>query len=312
MSGGGVAGGAPTGDGPSGGAPIGNAPSGGPTSGGPTGGGISYDLPTAPYYEDPQAGTSHSSPQSTAPYGPFRNEAVSTPTYDPFDFNASSYSGRRIEPSPPAAPSRLLIGVVAGLVAGLLVFGAGGWFAGRATAPKATPKASPTASLGVFERSQVALNRPHFAAALLPMAQGWLPYLSSCSRNGEPGGPKLNAGEAARVRCTLDGMSAIFVEYKSVAGRDKTRAATLKQGADASILTPGIDPATQRRAPSGRTAGNYVEYGYSVTEGGTVRPVAGIWWDDTRTPVAAYLLAYWKEGVGQNWAPMRDLWSRYA
>jgi hypothetical protein len=107
-------------------------------------------------------------------------------------------------------------------------------------------------------------------------------------------------------------MSAIFVEYLSVPARDKARTVTLRQSVDAGRLTPDVGPAVQRPAPSGRTAGNYVEYAYKVTEGGTVRPVAGIWWDDARTPVAAYLLAYWKEGVGENWAPMRDLWSRYA
>jgi hypothetical protein len=37
-----------------------------------------------------------------------------------------------------------------------------------------------------------------------------------------------------------------------------------------------------------------------------------MWWDDARTPVAGYLLAYWKEGLGEKWEPMRDLWSRYA
>ena len=284
-------------------------PSAGPASG------IPYDMPTGLNYEDPTTGSSN--PNLSTPYGPFHNEAPPAqtwnspnPTHDPYDFSLSSYPSRRIEPSPPPAPKRLLVGVVAGLVAGLLIFGTSGWFAGRSTAPKPTATAT---RLGAFERSQLALNRPHFASTgLLSISQGWLPYLSTCSRNGEPGGPKRNAGEKARVRCTLDGMSAIFVEYKSVAERDKARATTLEQSVDARKLTPGVGPATQRPAPSGRTAGNYVEYAYKVTEGGTARPVAGLWWDDAHTPVAAYLLAYWKEGVGQSWEPMRDLWSRYA
>jgi hypothetical protein len=81
---------------------------------------------------------------------------------------------------------------------------------------------------------------------------------------------------------------------------------------DARTLTPGAGDAQVRATPSGRTNGNYVEYAYSLKEGGRTRPIAGIWWDDTNTPVAAYLLAFWKEGVGESWAPMRDLWSRYA
>ena len=61
-----------------------------------------------------------------------------------------------------------------------------------------------------------------------------------------------------------------------------------------------------------RTEGNYVEYAYRLTERGTTRTVSGLWWDDAQAPVAGYLLAYWKDGVGESWAPMRDLWSRYA
>jgi hypothetical protein len=205
-------------------------------------------------------------------------------------------------------------------VAGLLVFGVGGFFAGRATGGKAAPKVTVTATaspaagkLGVFEQSQLTLNQPHFAGTgLVAISQGWLPYLSSCSRSGEPGGPALNPGEKARVRCTLDGMSAIFVEYDSIAARDKARVKTLSQNVDARTLTPGVGAAAQRSTPSGRITGNYVEYAYKLTEGGVTRPVAAIWWDDTQTPVAGYLLAYWKEGLGESWDPIRDLWARYA
>ena len=250
-------------------------------------------------------------------------------TGSPYDFTPAAptsggapdftYTGRRIEPSPPPERNRLIIGLAAGLVAGLLLFGTAGYFVGRsthpATAAPASPAPTPTPSgtLGIFEQNQVALNQPHFtAAALNPLAQGWLPYLSNCARNGEGGGPVLNAGEKVRVRCTLNGMSVIFVEYASIADRDKARVKTLGQNVDARALTPGVGAATQRPAPSERTTGNYVEYAYRLTEGRVARTVAGIWWDDAQTPVAAYLLAYWKAGVGESWEPMRDLWSRYA
>jgi hypothetical protein len=107
-------------------------------------------------------------------------------------------------------------------------------------------------------------------------------------------------------------MTAIFVEYASAADRDKARVKTLGQNVDARTLTPGVAAAGEKATPSGRTSGNYVEYAYRLTEAGTTRAVSAIWWDDAQTPVAAYLLAYWKEGVGESWAPMRDIWTRYA
>jgi hypothetical protein len=199
-----------------------------------------------------------------------------------------------------------------------VIFGTAGYFTGRKTAPASataapTPTPQPSSSLGVFEQNQVAVNQPDFAGTgLTTIAQAWLPYLATCVRNGTPGGPALNAGEKNRVRCTLDGMSAIFVEYKSAADRDKARVKALGQAVDARTLTPGAVSATERATPSGRTTGNYVEYAYRLTERGTTRTVSGIWWDDAQTPVAGYLLAYWRDGVGESWEPMRDLWSRYA
>jgi hypothetical protein len=295
------------------------------TPAGPTAAGLS---PAISYDANPY----DANPQPSTPYGPFHGDSTGTPaqpyeshTTDPYDFSApSSFSGRRIEPSPPPDRNRLIIGIVAGLVAGLLLFGTGGWLVGRAGAPNPKPEpgagpdrgaqtATPSGALGIFEQSQVALNQPHFASTgLVTLAQGWQPYLSSCARSGERGGPSLNAGEKTRVRCTLDGMSAIFVEYRSITDRDKARVKALGQNVDARALTPGVGPAAERPAPSGRTTGNYVEYAYKLTERGTTRTVSGIWWDDAQTPVAAYLLAYWKEGVGESWEPMRDLWSRYA
>ncbi|WP_253243810.1 hypothetical protein [Paractinoplanes aksuensis] len=209
-----------------------------------------------------------------------------------------------------------MVGVLAGLIAGSLFFGTGGYFAGRATVP---PAAGPTApapsagSLGVFEQSQVAVNQPEFVDSnLTALASSWLPYLSTCSRSGDAGGPKLNVGEKVRVRCTLDGMSAIFVEYDSVAERDKARFKALGQAVDARTLTPGVAPAADRVTPSGRVTGTYLEYAFRLAERGVTRTVSGIWWDDAETPVAGYLLAYWKDGLGEKWEPMRDLWSRYA
>ncbi|WP_212987731.1 hypothetical protein [Actinoplanes auranticolor] len=199
-----------------------------------------------------------------------------------------------------------------------MIFGTGGWFLGRSTAdnPSAAPAVTPSApapsdpaAFPPYEQNQVAINQPKFTGPLAPVAQGWLPHLSGCQRNGEKDGPVLNKGEKSRVRCEMDAMSAIFVEYATIADRDKARVRTLGQNVDARTLTPGAaGAAVERATPSGRTNGNYVEYAYQASG----KTVSGIWWDDSATPVAAYLLAYWKEGTGQKWEPMRDVWARYA
>ncbi|GLY94767.1 hypothetical protein [Actinoplanes sp. NBRC 103695] len=238
---------------------------------------------------------------------------------DRFGFEPGPRPGPRIEPSPPKQRNKLVFGILAGLAAGLLIFGAPGFFIGRETAPSASPEpATPAPStsaapaFGVYEQSQIELNKARLTDALAPAAQGWLPYLSNCEKNGEVGGPILNKGEKTRVRCRLDGMSMIFVEFATVTDRDKARVKTLSQNVDARTLTPGVGPAGDKATPSGRTSGSYVEYAYTVEENRARQTVAGIWWDDTKTPVAAYMLAFWKSGVGEDWAPMRDLWGRYA
>jgi len=239
----------------------------------------------------------------------------SAPLADPYGFSVTP--GPRIEPTPKQPKSRFVIPALAGLLAGLVLFGTGGWFLGRSTAGGADPAPAPTRSapapsaavLPPYEQNQVTINQPKFTGPLAVVAQGWLPYLSGCSRSGEKDGPALNKGEKARVRCEMDAMSVIFVEYATVADRDKARVKTLGQNVDARTLTPGAaGAAVERATPSGRTNGNYVEYAYQTSG----RTVSGIWWDDSASPVAAYLLAYWKEGTGQKWEPMRDVWARYA
>ncbi|MGX6602593.1 hypothetical protein ACWKSP_10715 [Micromonosporaceae bacterium Da 78-11] len=295
-----------------------------PTSGGPrftaqpTTGDLTAPPPTSggPYFTAQPTGDFPAPPPTSG--GPY-SAGLQPTSGDPYSPQGGYPApGRRIEPSPPPQRSRLLIGILAGLAAGLLLFGTGGYVVGQSRVAKpvpapSTPEPTPSDELGVFEQSQVALNQTHFPSEqLATLSQGWLPRLSSCLRDGETGGPSLNAGEKARVRCTLSGMSVIFVEYASIVDRDKAQVKALGQNVDARALTPGVGAATQRAAPSGRTTGNYVEYAYKLTEGGNTRTVAGIWWDDARTPTAAYLLAYWADGVGQSWEPMRDLWSRYA
>jgi hypothetical protein len=239
------------------------------------------------------------------------------PPADRYGFDvAPSFGGGgpRIEPTPKQPRGRFILAALSGLLAGLLIFGTGGWLLGRATTddpdpPESTAQAGPsTPPPGAYEQNQIAINRPKLSGTLATVSQGWLPYLSGCSRSGDRGGPALNRGEKTRVRCEMDAMSVIFVEYGSTADRDKARVATLGQNVDARKLAPGVGPAVERPTPSGRTSGNYVEYAYQASG----RTVSAIWWDDADTPVAAYLLAFWKDGAGEKWEPMRDVWARYA
>ncbi len=276
----------------------------------PTPGGLFDNHGAAPA----SGGTPHSYRPAAVPSDPYGLDPV---TPDPFGLSSPVGRGPRIEPSPPPRRNRLILGLIAGFLAGLLLFGIGGYVLGRATAPGPGPVRPPTPpvpspSLGVYEQSQVALNRARLSGPFAPLAEGWLPYLSACDRSGDPGGPELNKGEKVRVRCRFDGMSVIFVEYATVADRDKARVRALSQNVDARTLTPGVAVAGERPAPSGRTSGSYVEYAYAVTQGSGARTVGGIWWDDARVPVAAYMLAYWTDGVGGSWAPMREIWARYA
>ncbi|MEU4214332.1 hypothetical protein [Actinoplanes sp. NPDC026623] len=243
-------------------------------------------------------------------------DSVSGGAADPYGFSVTPAfgAGPRIEPTPKQPRGRFVIPALAGLLAGLLLFGTGGWFLGRSTAGSPDPgkggtTAPPAAPvLGPYEQNQIAINQPKLPKSLAPLSQGWLAHLSGCVRSGEKDGPRAKAGEKVRVRCEMDAMSVIFVEYDSIADRDRARVETLGQNVDARQLTPGVGPAVERAAPSGRTDGNYVEFAYQVAG----QTVSGIWWDDSSTPVAAYLLAFWKEGSGSKWEPMRDIWARYA
>ena len=226
----------------------------------------------------------------------------------------------RIVPSPPPQRGRFLRGLMIGLLAGLIAFGVAGYAVGRWTgdpssAPPATgsPGQDGSSSLPPYERSQRALNQPKFAGDLAAFAEPWLPWVSGCLTNADPDGPALNPGEATRVICEFGSMTVYFVAYKSTGDRDRARARNLTQNADARRLTTGVASGEELKAvPSGRTEGSYIEYAYRTGTDAASRTVCGLWWDDAGKQVAAYLLAFWKEGIGESWEPMRDVWRRYA
>ncbi len=255
-------------------------------------------------------------PVSGQPVSEASRQSVSGPP-DPILGTRPSWEPR-IVPSPPPRRGKLLVGFLAGLTAGLLIFGGAGFFVGRSTAPQAArppaslPSAAPPESqLSSYETAQQAANRRAFPPALETIAAPWLPYVGACLRDGQPS-VKLLRGEKSRVRCEHGDVVFMFVEYTSVAERDKVRIANLSKNVDARQLTPGVAGQREGPTPSGHTTGDYVEYAYTLPSGTARAPVAALWWDDASAPVGAYMIAFWKDKLGGSWEPLRALWAEHA
>jgi hypothetical protein len=99
---------------------------------------------------------------------------------------------------------------------------------------------------------------------LAPIAQGWLPQLSGCSRSGEPRRP---GPEQAGRR---PGSAADGRDERDLRGVRHHRRPGQGSGGDARAERRCAHPHPWRRgpaeraAPSGRTTGNYVEYAYQA------------------------------------------------
>ncbi len=102
-------------------------------------------------------------PVSGQPVNGMSRQSVSGPPDPIFDTRPSWEP--RIVPSPPPRRGRLLVSGLAGL-AGLLIFGATGFFVGRSTAPQAVqppvPRSAtpPASTLSPYETVQQAANKP--------------------------------------------------------------------------------------------------------------------------------------------------------
>jgi hypothetical protein len=217
--------------------------------------------------------------------------------------------------APPRERSGLLTGLLIGLVVALLL-GAGGYLAGHATGQGSSPKpsastsgATPYGSLHPYEASQLALNKAKLVGDLAPLAKPLLPWMGSCLGDTDTGGPKLLADETKYVFCRYSGLTVHFVIYKSRAARDGERAYRQQLILTAEGLAPGqAEPAHKNGGVSG-APGNYVEYAWKADDG---RALCGIWWDRDDDPLAAMRLESYCEGLGGNWAPLRDVWQRYS
>ncbi|GII23507.1 hypothetical protein [Planosporangium mesophilum] len=249
---------------------------------------------------------SQPAPAANDPWSLFPEDRPGSPSWQP-----------RIVPTPKPSRKRIVMAAIAGALAGLVVFGPTGYFVGYTTAPAPAPKPTAptpgaTSSLAAFERTQLRLNKPKFGADLEPIANSWMPWVANCAKSGDKDGPQLNAGEEARVSCRYPNITVFFVKYKSTDERDKAYAKYLPQNIDAKQLTPGVAEPSTKRTTSGSVNGRYIEFAYKTGTEPDPRPVCGVWWSDEKAPVAAYMLSFWGDGMGESWDPMRDVWRRYS
>ncbi|MFI7252480.1 hypothetical protein [Micromonospora chalcea] len=124
------------------------------------------------------------------------------------------------------------------------------------------------------------------------------------------GGPERGEGEQTRTRCTAGIVTVYWISYRSIADRDAARARYAAQAARSQNLAPGMRQPTETTDQRSQL---HIEYAYRVpagTHAGQI--VAALWWSDPAQPVAGVLTAYWKDGLGSSWEPLRDLWRHHA
>lgn len=263
----------------------------------------------------PISGAPGQSPGTAQTSGPPQTWSVADPTWpDPIDSDPNRW-GPRITPTPPKPKSRLVVGLLAGLVAGIVIAGPTAYFlAPSDSKPTVTPTASPSAAnsapVGPFEQNQLALNRPKFHDDLATLAASWLPFVSNCLTDQEKGGPKLGVDEKAHVTCRYGNVFVHFAQFKSALDRDHAREYRQRLNAEGRTIAPGaVDPVRKPRT-SDPAEGTYIEY---ALVGPDKHPTAGIWWDSgDGKAVAVYMEASWDPILGKSWEPLRDLWQRHS
>jgi hypothetical protein len=185
-----------------------------------------------------------------------------------------------------------------------------------AAEPTAAVAPKPVAALGTpslppFEQRQLTMNRALFSGELADFAATWLAKVSDCASSRDERGPVLREGEQTRIVCWHGNVAVYFIAYRSAADRDRVRARVMGDHTVAQQLAPGATGPVDWVASSGNSHGTYVEYAYDIDQGSpTKRTVCGAWWDSVGANVAGYLLAYWRDDLGESWEPLRDVWRR--
>jgi hypothetical protein len=290
------------------------APQPGPQQWSPTSGAPDPGLPSSgpPHPGYPSSGgpgyPSSGPPSSGAPWqtsGP--PDQYGLDPVSPDIFSAPPFGQRRIEPSPKPARSKLLLGLLIGVAAGVLVAGTAGFFLGRGTAGDEPSKPGTVAEPAHLAELRAA-NGAKFTGELATLAGPWLADMSGCTADTEAGGPELSKGQQAHVLCRDGGMYIHFVTYTSAdslsADRDYRRQLALASQA----IIPGVEQGGRKLGGVTGAAGTYVEYG--------VRPekqqaLCGVWWDLDNSSSAVYVDVLC-DTLGGKWDPLRGVWERHS
>ncbi|GGL19552.1 hypothetical protein [Mangrovihabitans endophyticus] len=255
-------------------------------------------------------------PGYSGPDDPSAYASSGPPAYEPDEyglgpvsggFGGSVYGQRRIEPSPPPDHGKMIKGALAGLAAGLLVAGVGGFFIGRASVDDApaVPQApaAPPALAAI-----AAANRAEFGADLAPLAQPWLTDMSGCLSDRDPGGPHLGDGQQSHVLCRDGGMYLHFVAYSSADAKSADLAFRQQTALSSAAILPGAEQPGRKLGGVTGAPGTYVEY---ATRAGDAPALCGVWWSRDNTDAAVYVDVLC-DSLGGSWTPLRAVWRRHS
>ncbi|WP_306215124.1 hypothetical protein [Actinoplanes sp. RD1] len=217
---------------------------------------------------------------------------------------------RRIEPSPPPQRGKLIVGAVAGLVAGLLVGGIGAFFIGRSTAGGGDPAAPGAAQQPAVVAQAAEANRAKFAGDpdLAALGEPWLADVSGCAGDADSGGPKLGDGQKTHVLCRYGGIYLHFVAYQSADAKAADMGYRQQVALNSSGILPGAEQPARKLGGVTGVSGNYVEY---ATKSGKDPALCGIYWNRDNTQAAVYLDVIC-DSLGGKWDPLRAVWERHS
>ncbi|WP_438874451.1 hypothetical protein [Symbioplanes lichenis] len=280
----------------------------------PDGGNV-YGHPASapPVSGSPYPGQASGSPYQTSgsPYGnPYGQDQYGLDVA-PMSGGGPAYppAMRRIEPSPPPQRGKLIVGAVAGLVAGLLVGGVGAFFIGRATAGDSDPAPAAAQQPAIVAQAAEA-NKAKFAgdADLAALGEPWLADVSGCAGDADSGGPKLGDGQKTHVLCRYGGIYLHFVAYESADAKAADMGYRQRVALNSAGILPGAEQPARKLGGVTGVSGNYVEY---ATKSGKDPALCGIYWNRDNTEAAVYMDVIC-DSLGGKWDPLRAVWERHS